>query len=111
VSSAEATRVESYDRSDDDEDGNALERLLDWSDQSDASDSLDQTRATHVLRDCFDELKPAERQAIALAYHHGMSHSELAEHLQKPIGTVKSWVRRGLDALRTCMDTCAGLAR
>lgn len=111
VSSAEATRVESYDRNDDDENGNALERLLDWSDQSDAGESLDHERATHVLRDCLDELKPTERQAIALAYHHGMSHSKLAEHMQKPIGTVKSWVRRGLDALRTCMDTCAGLAR
>jgi RNA polymerase sigma-70 factor (ECF subfamily) len=111
VSSAEATRVESFDRHDDDENGNALERLLDWSDHSDAGESLDQVRKEHSLRDCLDELKPAERQAIALAYHHGMSHSELAEHMKKPIGTVKSWVRRGLDALRTCMDSCAGLAR
>jgi RNA polymerase sigma-70 factor, ECF subfamily len=110
VSSAEATRVESFDVGDDD-DGNALERLLDWSDASDSGEALDQTRATHHLRDCFEELKPGERQAIALAYHHGMSHSELASHLQKPIGTVKSWVKRGLESLRTCMDTCAGLVR
>ncbi len=109
VQSAEATRVESFDG--DDEDGGGLERLLDWSDNGDAGGALDNERATHQLRECINELKPTERQAIALAYHHGMSHSELAEHLQKPIGTVKSWVRRGLDALRSCMDECVGLAR
>jgi RNA polymerase sigma-70 factor, ECF subfamily len=109
VTSAEATRVESFDQ--DDEEGGALERLIDWSDQSDSGDALDSQRTNAFLKDCLQELKPGERQAIALAYHHGMSHSELAEHMQKPIGTVKSWVRRGLDALRTCMETCAGLAR
>jgi RNA polymerase sigma-70 factor, ECF subfamily len=109
VTSAEATRVDSIDR--DNEDGDALERLIDWSDQSDSGDTLDAKRANLYLKDCLDELKPGERQAIALAYHHGMSHSELAEHMQKPIGTVKSWVRRGLDALRTCMESCAGVAR
>jgi RNA polymerase sigma-70 factor, ECF subfamily len=112
VSSAEATRVESFDASDDDDgSGNALDRLIDWSDASDSGEALDQSRTTHHLRDCIAELKPGERQAIALAYHHGMSHSELATHLEKPIGTVKSWVRRGLEALRMCMDTCAGLSR
>lgn len=109
VTSAEATRVESFDQ--DNEEGDALERLIDWSDQSDTGDALDSQRTNAHLKDCLHELKPGERQAIALAYHHGMSHSELAEHMQKPIGTVKSWVRRGLDALRTCMETCAGLAR
>jgi RNA polymerase sigma-70 factor, ECF subfamily len=112
VTSAEATRVESFDAHDDDDgSGNALERLLDWSDAGDAGATLDNERATHHLRDCLAELKATERQAISLAYHHGMSHSELAEHLQKPVGTVKSWVRRGLEALRTCMDTCARLTR
>ncbi len=110
VSSAEATRVESFDAGDDD-DGSALDRLLDWSDANDSGDALDQARASHQLHDCLAELKPGERQAIALAYHHGLSHGELATHLQKPLGTVKSWVKRGLDSLRICMDTCAGLTR
>jgi RNA polymerase sigma-70 factor, ECF subfamily len=111
VTSAEAMRVESFDAKDDDSEGNALERLLDWSDEGDTGAALDNERAQHLLRDCLAELKATERQAIALAYHHGMSHSELAAHLQKPIGTVKSWVRRGLDALRVCMDSCAGAVR
>jgi RNA polymerase sigma-70 factor, ECF subfamily len=110
VTSAEAKRVDSFDAHDDD-DGSALDRLLDWSDESNSGEALDDKRAQHQLRDCLDSLKASERQALALAYHHGMSHSELADHLQKPIGTVKSWVRRGLDSLRTCMDECLGLAR
>jgi RNA polymerase sigma-70 factor, ECF subfamily len=111
VTSAEAKRVESFDANDDD-DGSALDRLLDWSDGGSSSgEALDEKRAQHQLRGCFESLKASERQALALAYHHGMSHSELADHLQKPIGTVKSWVRRGLDSLRTCMDECLGLAR
>jgi RNA polymerase sigma-70 factor, ECF subfamily len=110
VTSAEATRVESI-QSNDDDDEHPLERLIDWSEDDKSADAIDEKRSQHLLRDCFDSLKPAERQALSLAYHHGMSHSELAEHLQKPIGTVKSWVRRGLDALRVCMDSCVGLVR
>jgi RNA polymerase sigma-70 factor, ECF subfamily len=110
VTSAEATRVDSI-HSNDDDDNDPLDRLIDWSDGSNSGDALDEKRAQHQLRDCMASLKATERQALSLAYHHGMSHSELADHLQKPIGTVKSWVRRGLDALRICMDSCVGAIR
>ena len=56
------------------------------------------------LRDCLGRLDAPQRQAIALAYDRGLSHSELAAHLGKPIGTVKAWVRRGLASLRVCLE-------
>ena len=56
------------------------------------------------LRDCLGRLEAPQRQAIALAYDRGLSHSELAAHLGKPIGTVKAWVRRGLASLRICLE-------
>jgi RNA polymerase sigma-70 factor (ECF subfamily) len=56
------------------------------------------------LRDCLARLEAVERQALVLAYQHGLSHRELAAQLQKPLGTVKSWVRRGMANLRTCME-------
>lgn len=55
------------------------------------------------LARCLRELNPEQRQALALAYFQGYSHSEVAQHLSQPLGSVKSWVRRGLLALQRCM--------
>ena len=65
---------------------------------------------THAVRDCVETLEPGQKQAIALAFFQGLSHSELSQHLRQPLGTVKSWVRRGLERLRTCLDR-AGVTR
>jgi RNA polymerase sigma-70 factor (ECF subfamily) len=64
-----------------------------------------QARAeAHSLRRCLDELEPEQRQSIALAFFHGLTHSELAAHMRKPLGTVKTHVRRGLARLRECLS-------
>lgn len=63
-----------------------------------------------ALRGCLDGLEPGPRQAIALAFFRGLSHRELAAHLREPLGTVKSWVRRGLAALRRCLDAAGTTA-
>jgi DNA-directed RNA polymerase specialized sigma24 family protein len=57
-----------------------------------------------AVRDCVDRLDAGPKQAIALAFFHGLSHAELALHLREPIGTVKSWIRRALETLRRCLD-------
>lgn len=56
------------------------------------------------VRDCVEGLTGSTRQAIALAFFQGLSHAELAAHLREPLGTVKSWVRRGLEKLKGCLD-------
>lgn len=55
------------------------------------------------LHDCLVGLDPAKRNSILYAYVDGCSHSEIAERLQSPLGTVKAWIKRGLSALRECM--------
>ncbi len=55
------------------------------------------------LERCLQELNAEQRQALALAYFQGFSHAEVAQHLAQPLGSVKSWVRRGLMALQRCM--------
>lgn len=56
------------------------------------------------LRRCLGELEPDQRQTIALAFFHGLTHSELAVHLRRPLGTVKTHVRRGLQRLKECLE-------
>jgi RNA polymerase sigma-70 factor (ECF subfamily) len=65
---------------------------------------LDLSLARLRIDGCMSELGAAQRQALALAYYRGMAHSEIAEALRAPLGTVKAWVRRGLDKLKACLE-------
>jgi RNA polymerase sigma-70 factor, ECF subfamily len=56
---------------------------------------LEQGRDSAALARCLGALDARQRQAIALAFFDGLSHAELASHLRQPLGTVKTWVRRG----------------
>lgn len=64
---------------------------------------LEQAADTLHIRGCLDAIEGPQKQCLALAYYHGLSHSELAEHLGSPIGSVKVWLRRGLERLRRCL--------
>ena len=57
---------------------------------------------------CMSTLDSGHRQSLALAYYQGLSHSEVADHLAQPLGTVKSWLRRALLALKDCLSRAAG---
>jgi RNA polymerase sigma-70 factor (ECF subfamily) len=59
--------------------------------------------AARQLAGCMERLEPVQRQAVALAYLRDQSHSEIAATLSVPLGTVKSWIRRGLEKLKACL--------
>ena len=63
-----------------------------------------------AVKGCVEALEAGQKQAVALAFYRGLSHAELAAHLHLPLGTVKSWVRRGLERLKACLDA-AGIGR
>jgi RNA polymerase sigma-70 factor (ECF subfamily) len=87
-----------------DDDGDGEARLPDHADESAGPlESLVQRVDQARLRGCLQGLDAPQRQAIALAFYDGLSHSELAEHMRQPLGTVKAWVRRGLDRLQRCL--------
>jgi RNA polymerase sigma-70 factor, ECF subfamily len=67
-------------------------------------DTLERTREAGAVARCLRGLEAKQRQAIALAFYDGLSHAELALHLREPLGTVKTWVRRGLAKLRSCLE-------
>ena len=56
------------------------------------------------LIDCLDKLGEERRQWVLLAYIHGYSHEELAKRFQRPLGTMKSALFRGLADLRKCVS-------
>lgn len=63
----------------------------------DSALSLDRSRR---LKAAFAKLAPHQREVIELAYFEGLSQTEMAERMNQPLGTVKTWVRGALKALR-----------
>jgi RNA polymerase sigma-70 factor (ECF subfamily) len=69
-------------------------------DPMDASEASEQAWALH---ECLRKLEARQREVLSLAYLRDLSHGELAEQLKLPLGTVKTWIRRGIEQLRGCM--------
>jgi RNA polymerase sigma-70 factor, ECF subfamily len=63
-----------------------------------------ESEGVHRLSDCLGGLPDEQKNSVLLAYYEGYTHQELAQRLDAPLGTVKSWVRRGLQRLRECLD-------
>ena len=61
---------------------------------------IDDKRRAEKVRTLMSFLNPQQRKAIELAYFEGLSHSEIAEAIKEPLGTVKSWIRNGLLRLK-----------
>ncbi len=56
------------------------------------------------VRAALAELPVDQRRALALAYFYGYSHSQIAEHLQEPLGTIKTRIRSGMQKLRVLLE-------
>jgi RNA polymerase sigma-70 factor (ECF subfamily) len=56
------------------------------------------------LANCLEELEARQSAAIRAAFLDGATYEELAQRMSVPLGTMKSWIRRGLLKLRTCLD-------
>lgn len=66
-------------------------------------DALQLSDNAKALAICMRKLDGLHQQVIALAFFHDLSHGEVASHLKLPVGTVKTWIRRGLERLKNCL--------
>lgn len=99
-------RLESLHRDDDDDDRPGLDPQ--HADESPGPPELLVAASdARQLGACMQALSAVQRQSLALAFFDGLSHAEVAEHLRQPLGTVKSWVRRGLSSLKSCLERAA----
>lgn len=80
-----------------------LEALQDQLAVDDTEAALQALDPTHRLRVCLESLDQRRRHAILLGYVHGISQAEIAGRTGLALGTVKAWMRRGLQQLRECV--------
>ncbi len=75
-----------------------------WTETSTSNEvAMEAEQATRALA----ELRPEQRQVLELGLLHGLSQSEIAVRLKMPLGTVKSFMRRGLIKVRETMNIVA----
>lgn len=78
----------------------------DWQQDLDdmMANGLSESMELKLLMECLDLLQPEQRKSVLLSYYYGYSQSELVAKLNSPLGTVKSWIRRGMQSVRECMS-------
>jgi RNA polymerase sigma-70 factor (ECF subfamily) len=72
--------------------------------KADAYRAFEALEERDALKVCLDRLDVKRRSAILLAYVTGLDHGEIAAALDAPLGTIKSWIRRGVTALQECLS-------
>ena len=63
-----------------------------------------ETDMAKLLWQCLQEVNEKQRNVILLAFYDGLTHDELAERTSTPLGTIKSWIRRGLQSIKGCLE-------
>lgn len=90
------------DRRVDDEDLHALDK---HPSRENLEDNIHQGQVRTHIQDCLQELNDRIGSCIKLAYLYGYSREELAERYATPVNTIKSWLRRGSEKLRLCLES------
>jgi RNA polymerase sigma factor (sigma-70 family) len=68
-------------------------------------DLLSTAQDKQALTRCLDTLDGKQRQSIVITYFQGLSNTELAAQMREPLGSIKSWIRRGMERLRSCLES------
>jgi RNA polymerase sigma-70 factor (ECF subfamily) len=68
------------------------------------ADTVQMSGEARALADCMGALEEKHQQVLGMAFFHDLSHSDVAQKLTLPLGTVKTWIRRSLSRLQACLS-------
>ena len=71
------------------------------SDRDDSARLATDSELQGIAKQAMNDLQPGQRDALELVFYEGLSHAEIADRLEMPLGTVKSHIRRGISKLRS----------
>src|SRR6476646_2216642 len=77
--------------------------LLQLAGTDDPSASYEELEETRRLYACLNQLEPEKKEIVLLAYHYGLTREEIARRLNRPVPTVKTWLRRSLEQIKSCL--------
>ena len=99
-------RHRAIDRLRQDRSARLTQALAGWFERlADTSDGEADLARRDALAQCLDQVAMPQRDCLVLAYCEGWSREELATRFDRPVNTIKTWLRRGLLSLRTCLET------
>jgi len=73
-------------------------------DASTPAEASEMSSDARALASCMSRLENLHRLAIGLAFFHDLSHTEVAQRMSLPVGTIKTWIRRGMEKLKLCLS-------
>jgi RNA polymerase sigma-70 factor (ECF subfamily) len=77
--------------------------LLQVPGDDDPSANFEEMEERRRLYACLNELEPEKKEIVLLVYHYGLTREEIARRLNRPVPTVKTWLRRSLEQIRACL--------
>ncbi|MGF7168482.1 RNA polymerase sigma-70 factor (ECF subfamily) [Sphingobium xanthum] len=72
-------------------------------DSASAPERIEEEQSQARIVHCLDALGGSPAEAIRAAFFNGFTYAQLAERMKVPLGTMKSWIRRGLAQLKECL--------
>jgi RNA polymerase sigma-70 factor (ECF subfamily) len=80
-----------------------VQSLFDENGESSPLTQMLRKNSDNQLDICLQSLEALNRNAILMAYYYGYNREDIAIHLEQPVNTIKSWLKRGLTRLAECL--------
>lgn len=78
------------------------------SDDASVTENLIEAEKGSLIRDCLKKLKPEQEHCILQSYFKGDTYQQIADNMQRPVSTVKTWISRSMPVLKDCLEKAGG---